>query len=323
VQKDNVGETTVLELQRVELLPRIPTNDLARPDAVAHGRVLSGQSATIPFTYVGARKSHLLVAAKVNDADTRLVFDTGGANYFSPSAAHRFGLKVFGGINLSGPGESSTSGGFASVDKISIGSAELRDEIVMVGPMPFGGGPDVPDGLAGYEFLSEFRTTIDYPAQTITFVPFDRPPSTEAKIPFYSDGHSIYIEAEFDGQRGLFIVDTGAGHTIMLFPHFARQHGLYQSLDGKAVVTSGGVGGAVTARPIELAEFTLGGVKFRSIPAQLSQNVAGAFASRSLAGSLGGGILRCFRITIDYRGRWLTLALPPNPAPVCPSIPQS
>ena len=313
VEISNTGETTTFEIKRVRVLSRLPPDALARPTRSPHGRLVSVEGARISFRYAG---SHILVSALVNDVPSDVVFDTGAANYFSPTWSEQFGLKVSGGLNLSGPGESSTAGGYAVAKRISLGSAELSDQVVMVGPVPWDARPGQPGaaGTVGFEFLAEFRTTIDYPAQTISFAEFGQRPAPKdagTTVPFSSDGHSIYIEAEVDGHRGLFRLDTGDGGTVTLFPAFAKRHDLYQGT-GEDVVSGAGVGGKVRARKVTLSHFKLAGADFRELPANLSQNKAGSFASRTVAGNLGGGVLRCYRITFDYPARFLTFQADPE-----------
>jgi predicted aspartyl protease len=313
VETSSTGETTTFEVKRVRVLSKLPPDALARPARSPHGLLLSAEGARIPFRYLG---SHILVSALVNGVPADVVFDTGAANYFSPVWAKQFGLKVSGGLNVSGVGESSTKGGYALAKKMSLGSAVLSDEVVLVGPVPWDARPGQPGpaGSVGFEFLAEFRTTIDYPAQTMSFAEFGQAPvpsDAGTRVPFYSDGHSPYIEAEVDGHRGLFRLDTGDGGTVTLFPAFAKRHNLYQGT-GEDVVSGAGVGGKVRAHKITLSNFKLAGTDFCELPANLSQNQAGSFASRTLAGSLGGGILRCYRITFDYPARFLTFQAVPE-----------
>ena len=326
VQESTTGEVTTLEVEQARLLQTIAADSLARPTKSSHGRLVSMEGAPVPFKYAG---SHILVPVRVNDVDGSVIFDTGGANYFSPASSRRFGLEVAGGLNLSGPGESSMTGGFGRASKISLGPAELRDEVVIVAPTPWGGRSgrqeDLPDGSVGYEFLAEFRTTIDYPAETISFSQSEELPTSPGRrvtVPFYSDGHSIYVEAEVDSVRGLFRLDTGDGNTVTLFPNFAKLNKLGQDA-GESASSGGGVGGKVSSRPVTLSRFVLAGAEFRGVPARLSENKAGAFASRSIAGNIGGGLLRCFRITIDYAGRALTFDSEPEHLSDCVSEPQS
>jgi aspartyl protease len=312
-QRDNTGEVTIFQFDRAQVLNHVSVSLLQRPKPVPHGRLNGEAIAIVPFRFAG---SHIRVDASVNGAKTDLIFDTGAANYFSPEAARRFGLKVIGGINLSGVGESSTTGGFALAKSVSIGAAELDDEMVVVAPTPFGGKPGVPDGLAGYEFLSEFRTAIDYSAKTITFSKFDGPLTEGTRVPFYSDGHSIYISIDVDGHEGLFRLDTGDGSTITLFPNFAKLHDLYQSVTS-SMTAGGGVGGVTSVRPITLSNLVLAGAHFTDLPARLSQMKTGAFAERSIAGNLGGGLLRCFRLTFDYEARMVGFETDPKRREEC------
>jgi len=251
------------------------------------------------------------------------VFDTGAANYFSPAWSEQFGLKVSGGLNLGGVGESSTTGGYAVAKKISLGSAELSDEVILVGPLPWDARPGKPEpaGSVGFEFLAEFRTTIDYPAQMISFAEFGQPAPKDAgtTVPFYSDGHSIYIDAEVDGHRGLFRLDTGDGGTVTLFAAFAKRNDLYQGT-GEDVISGAGVGGKVRARKVTLSSFKLAGTDFHELTSNLSQNRAGTFASSTLAGSLGGGVLRCYSITFDYPARLLTFQAAPEQLRDCVKV---
>lgn len=52
--------------------------------------------------------------------------------------------------------------------------------------------------------------------------------------------------------------------------------------------------------------FTFAGTNFSEVPVDVSETRAGAFASRSIAGNIGSGILSRFRVTFDYRARTVT-----------------
>jgi predicted aspartyl protease len=317
---NSTGETTVTEVETVRLLPRANRNDFARPSPQELAHLVNGTRTTVPIQFTGALRSHILIPATVGNTETQLLFDTGAANYFSLAAAKRMGLDLFGGVNISGVGESSSAGGYAHVSRMAIGGAELRDQIAIVGPLPFPSTPSangrVTEGTAGFEYLYFFRTTIDYPAGTMTFASAnDTSRVAGMRVPFYSDGHSMYLEAEVDGHKGLFRLDTGASGAVVLFPTFAARNGLYQN-GGPTVTATAGAGGRVAARPVTLSRFSLGGLTIDSLPAALSLNRAGAFASRSLAGSLGGPLLRCYRLTIDYRARYVYFE-PSSEGPAC------
>jgi hypothetical protein len=146
----------------------------------------------------------------------------------------------------------------------------------------------------------------------LTFVPFkDTAPLNGVTVPYASDGHSIYVKAVVNGASGWFRLDTGDGGTLSVFRVFADSHHLFQT-GGLLKLSSGGVGGNLPTHEFLNQTFTLGGTTFTNIPVSVSDTHAGAFASRSLAGNLGTGVLSRFRITFDYRARTLTFLPNPN-----------
>ena len=308
------GLTTVVQIERVRPAPAMQTKWFAPPPAQPHGHLLLGKPARVDFTLTGARQSHILVPAKISGQDATLIFDTAGDNFLTNDAAQRLGLSTSGGVGLVGAGASNSNGSYATIDSIELGSAELRGETISVGPSPFPPGPRT-DGLTGYEFLAEFRTTIDYAAKTLTFSRFGQPWIRKGvRLPYYSDHNLIYVEARIGTAKGLFRLDSGDGGTITVFPNYARQHGL-EGGQGSDRPVGGGFGGGVVGRDATLPSFTFAGLRFGNLPATFSQNKAGGFAPRSIAGNLGAGVLQCFRITIDRNAQSIEFEpLPPNPS---------
>jgi hypothetical protein len=315
---DATGQRTIIQAERIDPRASLGPHDLDRPASVSHAELAGEAPATVPIRFLGSSKSHILVRATVNGVPSLLIFDTGAANYLTTDAALKFAVHAIGGINLGGVGESSTTGGFATIDSIALGSAALRNETVIVGPSPFpkvNGKASEIDGAVGYEFLTAFITTIDYPGSTFTFASRGgglRPGGV--RVRFYSDGHSIYVPATIEGRTGMFRLDTGSGDTIAVFSDYAGKLGVR----GGATIAdgAGGIGGMVKEKPGTIGSFSLGGLTFRQLPVHLSQTKAGAFASRSLAGNLGAGVLQCYRLTFDYAGRSIWFAPKPT-LPTC------
>lgn len=312
-----VGEHTVVQVDSARFVGSLPEGSLSRPHAQTHAVPLPEGGTSIPFTPVGAKKSHILVESTINDKPAKLIFDTGAANYLTTDAAPAFGLHANGGVNLSGVGETSSTGGYATIERIALGDAALRDETVVVGPSPFppsNGKPADAAGFTGFEFFAEYVTTIDYPALRIRFAARLPKDAKGLRMPFYNDGSHIYVHATINGIDGLFGLDTGDGGTVMIFPAFASRFGLEHATAGSVAKEAGGIGGEVKAQPGILNRFSLGGLNFDRLPVKFSHNTTGAFGSRSLAGNLGGGVLQCFRITIDFPHHLLLL----EPAPQSP-----
>lgn len=309
VQTEATGQVTVLQAERVELLRRMTRRDLQRPPREPRGHLLGAVPPTVPFEFTGFDRGHIVVEARVNGLPARLIFDTGAANYFVPESARRLGLTTAGGVNIGGVGETSQSGGYARVDRMGIGPAVLERQVVMVAPLPYVAvrprAGIVLDGLAGFEFVSEFRTTLDYGRRTLSFASFDEPPPQEGvTLPFFTDSHSIYVEAEVEGRSGLFRLDTGDSGTLTLFRTFSETHRLFP--DAVERVASGGVGGELATRLATARSVVLGGRTFSNVPVEISQSRAGAFASRGLAGNIGSGLLARYRLILDYRSKRVT-----------------
>lgn len=307
------GERTTIQVGSAKFAATSPRASLAPPAATSHAEPLPDGSVSIPFEAVGRSKSHIQVESRINGKPANLIFDTGAANYLTTEAAPAFGVKVSGGVNIGGVGESSSPGGYATIDRIALGDAVLRDQTFVVGPAPWPPAKDAAVGLTGYEFFAEYVTTIDYPDRKIRFATALPQSDHGLRVPFYNDDSHIYVKATIDGVEGLFGLDTGDGGTVAVFPAFAERFHI-RGASGDVTTNGGGIGGAVKSQPGVLKRFSLGGLNFDALPVRFPQNKSGAFASKSIAGNLGGGILQCFRITIDFPHHVLLL----DPAPENP-----
>jgi len=311
VQTDPIGGVTEMDIKTASVSATGDDAALQRPAPAPHGTLTAGAPNTVKFAFTSFDHGHIAVPASLNGTPATLLFDSGGANYLPPATARRLGLTISGGLNIGGVGETGTTGGFARLASVSIGAASLHDEVAIVGPLPYAvlhPRKDLTtDGLAGFEFLSEFRVTIDYAARTMTLARFTDPPPRGVTVPFFSDGHSIYVPASVNGATGLFRVDTGDGGTVTVFGNFARAHHLFEG-EGTAVVAAGGVGGTLGTRKIHMRHFVLAGQDFTDLPGDVVDAKLGGFASRALAGNLGAGVFRRFAVSFDYHAHSVTFA---------------
>ena len=309
------GERATLNVKSARVVAALPAGSLMRPRPHAHAVALTGGSTSVTFETTGRKSAHILVHGSINGKPTAFIFDTGGRNYITSDVAPQFGVTPTGGVNIGGVGESSTSGGYATVRNVSLGNAALRDEVVVIGPSFFPpakpGAPPNPAGLTGYEFFAEYVTTIDYPARELRFSTA-LPKTGGVRVPFYNDGSHIYVKARIDGADGFFGIDTGDGGTVTVFPNFSARNQLEGSAEPKT--NGGGVGGQVRSVAGTARRFSLGGLAFDELPIDISKQKAGAFASRSIAGNIGAGVLQCFSITIDFPNHLLLF----EPAPQSP-----
>ena len=301
-ERDATGQTSIFVARSASFL-NAKVFGIARPAPIKRGH-LARAAESVPFVLDHGESGHIVVPARLNGRTAHLVFDTGAANYFPPDVAKSYGLAISGGVSIGGVGSSSITGGYARVGDIAIGAATLRQSAAMVAPLPEAATHPRPglilQGLTGFEFLAEFRTTIDYGRRIITFASSDASlPNRRGSLPMRSDGHAIYVEAVVEGRRGWFRLDTGDSGTITLFKEFARANGL-----GGAAATrtsAAEVGGALTTRARTLGSLSIAGVTFHDVAAEISEQDVGAFGSRSVAGNIGAGLLSNFRIVIDFR----------------------
>ena len=308
----DVGEKTIYQAHSVRSLASIDPALLRRPSVAAARRPLKGAT-VVPFKTSG-RSTHMLVDAMVDGRVGQFVFDTGAANIFTVPAAKARNITAKGGINIAGVGEGSVGAGFTQVASVKLGDAELADQSFVIIPPIFpdvDGKPSPTEGLLGYEYFAHYVTTIDYKASALTFrnaVPSDQ---GGIRLPFTSNGHGIFVQATVNGRSGWFGIDTGDGGGVTLFPAFAAANGL--KYDPTTVKTAGGgVGGGVQEARGTVSRFELGGLTADNFPVRFALNSKGAFASRYLAGNLGGRILSCYRMTLDHDRHLLWLEPQPE-----------
>ncbi len=147
------------------LVPAFSAQDPA--PAVAKG-------ASVPFELVAS--NHMVVKAKINDKGPyRLVFDLGAPITLLGNKAG----EESGAIPKDAP-KSFLMGmrGEGEIRTLEVGELKARDIPVIVLDHPtlkvLGGFLGRPlDGIIGFTFFARYRTTIDYKAKTMTFVPVD------------------------------------------------------------------------------------------------------------------------------------------------------
>ena len=233
------------------------------------------------------------------------IFDTGGLNLVTPPLAKTLGLKVEGNMDARGGGTGTMSAGMTKVARVDIGKASITDTNFMSLPldsMENTEGVAMP-GMIGFETFRRFVTRIDYGNKTITLVnpkDFD-PKDAGTAVPIEFDGNDVEIAGSYEGIPGKFVIDTGARQTLMLTSPFVAKHDLHNaSVKGEEAVTGWGVGGPTTAFVMHGGLLKIGAIDVKGPLVLLTTDKGGANADDTLAGNIGGGILKRFVVTFDY-----------------------
>jgi hypothetical protein len=156
------------------------------------------------------------------------------------------------------------------------------------------------DGVIGYTFMKDYAVQFDYPNHVINFY---KSYTGSTALPFTLQYGSIpKFAAEIDGKKAIIIVDTGDRTAFTLFNHFAIKTGIiYNYHLSDTTITGYGLGGPIYARTFKLHSLQIANVKAADVPSRIPMLKTGAFADTSIDGSVGGGVLKQYKFTIDYK----------------------
>ncbi|HEV2651378.1 MAG TPA: PDZ domain-containing protein [Rhizomicrobium sp.] len=292
-------------LLSAKFLPRPDPAIYAPPASAAPDFAIAGglHSVTIPFDFTG---NHIHAKVMMNGKGPfNFVFDTGGVNLITPDLANQLGLTVEGASEVRGVGEQTAQSGMAHVDAVDVGGAKLDNQLFIVYALDSlypSSGIHMP-GMIGYETFRRFVTTVDYGAKTITLTDpkyFDpKDAGTPIRIAF--NQNAVTVPGSYAGIPGKFQIDTGSGGGLALDAPFVLDNHLDAKLHSVEAVSGWGTGGPSRAQVARGDALVIG--KDIVIPhpvVDFATDKAGAFADPTLAGNIGGGILKRFIVTFDY-----------------------
>ncbi|KRE96621.1 signaling protein [Frateuria sp. Soil773] len=315
------GES-VDRVERYQALATLPGDALDRPDGTVRDVAMrdDAKRTTTPMHFQG---NVLLVEASINGSrPLPFILDTGGHAILTEEAAKQLGLASQGkGVSTgSGPGSMSTA--YTKVARLTMGKADLRDQVFLV--MPYGYGfaerGDQPPiaGILGLEVFERFAVTFDYDRGQLVLQPYDHgapPPAVKGNtLPLRFTFDMPVVDASVDGKRGVFGIDTGNSGFTLLFPQWVEREGLLAHYAKGYPQTTGGVGGAFLSHIAHMRSMQLGDAAVGNPLAQLTRADAGATGNPTEAGNIGQDVLSRFNVHFDYRRQTMTL-LPRKPLP--------
>ncbi|HEY5094702.1 MAG TPA: aspartyl protease family protein [Candidatus Eremiobacteraceae bacterium] len=309
--QDSQGNETLTEIKHIDLNKDVAAKFVMPTSEPSDFALAPGtHSTTFPIEVIN---NHIYLDARVDGKGPyRFIFDTGGQGVLNPDVAASLGIHGVGTFQAGGAGAGTVQSGFAWVPKLQIGGATLTHQSFAILPL----GPVMQaiegvhiDGMVGYETVARYLTTIDYAHKTMTLsLPQAgvRPPGTAVPFVFYQT--IPQFRGTVDGLNGTFEVDTGSRGSLTLMSPFVASHDLAKKYGSNvAGITGYGIGGASSSQVTRIKALTIGSVDVPNVITNLSTDTMGAMADSSVAGNLGGGVLKRFTVTFDYRNQIMYL----------------
>ncbi len=243
------------------------------------------------------------VAVKIKDKTLQFVVDTGGFNLIDLENAKELGLELTNQSQTGGAGEQKVDVWTTTVEAFSIVEKTFTNQRFNVLSLKnIKEGLNLPylDGIIGYDFFGSSVLQIDYPNKKVSFL---NSYGGKNGIPFiiYSS-HIPKIKVEIDGLESDFILDTGDRSNLTLSKHFSEklfETSRYELSEEK--ITGFGIGGPIMAKTFDLKSLKFGQIESQNVLTRIPNVKSGAFANSSFYGSIGGGLLQKYKVTLDYR----------------------
>jgi predicted aspartyl protease len=283
-------------------LQQTPASDFT----IANGKT----STTLPFDLIDNR---IVINVRLNGKGPfRFIFDSGASAVVAPEVVRALGLKI---ENLQtgggGVGEQLVERGEANISEIQVGDIQLPAEefgVISFADTKYVFGANRIEGIIGFPLFKRLVVQVDYERKLLTFTQ----PSQFAYtgqgtiVPIDFDRHLPLVKGELDGVPGIFVIDTGARSSLILYGPFVERNNLrtkYKaSFEG---ITGWGIGGPVRSQLARVKVLKLGAITVENLIARLSLQKSGALTSASRAALVGPDVLKQFTTTFDYSRRRL------------------
>ena len=269
----------------------------------------TAEDTVVPFKLVG---DHIVVQAKMNGRTGRFILDTGsGAASVVPSFAERAKLSPIGGdVHAAGAGAGETKVRIGETSHLEIGPLQFAPMMVMLlSTDPFAAAGQPLSGALGYDVFAKWSVTIDFEQETLTFAD----PKT------YSPArHAILLPADLTRRvpmvnvtvtpirgvapmRAKLVLDTGtSSFPVLLSADFATRAKLDSVQPRRTLALGSGTGGLSTGDVLRVAEVQVGQLALHNPVIGVPADRTGFFASGIADGTIGQGLFRRGRLTIDY-----------------------
>jgi hypothetical protein len=263
-------------------------------------------------------QGHAYVRVRVNGAEpVWFLLDTGAA---APVHLIDGGLAGRLGITTSEERSAGAIGGTTTVKMTKPASIVIGD--LGLPPQPLAAidlvGSDAAEehevaGILGYPLFEAYVVELDYVRRLLTLYAKEdfQPGATGEHIALRIESKAPVVRAVLtvDGRPPIdvrLIVDTGYDGFLVLNSPLVRTLGM--TADSDAGSSGAGLGGVTRSRDTVVKQLVLGNLVETNLPARLSLDESGPFASSSVDGFVGGKLLEKYVVTFDYRNQELVLS---------------
>ncbi len=255
---------------------------------------------SIPFKLVDNRP---FIEVKIKGKVFHFILDCGATNVLDENTAKLLKLKLENETLQSGAGAKKAASWTTGIDTACIGTAKIINRNFNVTDLSeIKNKLHLPylDGAIGYDFMKNYAVQFDYPNLRINFY---NSYTGINPIPFTLYYNQIpKITATIDGTPAILIIDTGDRTALTIFSHYAEKTGIKQHYAlSDTTITGYGIGGPIYARTLILKQLGIGQNKIASVPSRIPTLKTGMFAVTDADGSIGGGVLKKYKFTIDYK----------------------
>lgn len=258
-------------------------------------------------------RHRVYLPARIAGSDTaRLILDNGASvSGVRDSVARALGVRQSKTAKLTGNGQSIISIGLATNVPFDVGGVTIREPLAAILPYDEFARHEgrLNAGVLGKDVYARFVVDIDYAAHRLTL----RDPAT-----FTYDGSGIVIplhvsrNADFawmsarvtfpgltpiEARLGL---DMGTYTALRFYSPFVKQHRLASALPNGVASYGFGLGGEFPVRLARASHLAIAALDVDRPVAELSLAGSGATAGSSVDGTIGGAILSCYRVIVDY-----------------------
>jgi hypothetical protein len=280
------------------------------------------KTARIPFEL---HSNLILMYIRINDTDSlRFILDTGVSSIIvtDPHILQPDKLRLTRKVNLTGAGEGKSISAHVAIDnRFAMGKLRANHQNIVILEEDFlrlSEYVGVPvHGIFGYEVFNNFVVTIDFAKKELILMHPDKYKYKSRK----GDKHPLIIEDTkpftdavtllADGREHPIrvLIDTGAGHALLLNNTSGRDNFRLPEKVIRAQLGRG-LNGVINGNLGRIEHMRLGRFTMDNIVASFPDSIA--FGSKlrggfDRQGNIGCELLRRFKVTMNYRDRYMVL----------------